>query len=160
MLEKIHLFLTKAVVRPLYLSKIPGFHFIGKVLREFFLFVFKCDISPYAEVPYSTKMAHYTGIIIGACKMGENCIIRPNVVIGRKDVEDYDHPETVEEKTSQFPVIGSNVIIGANVCILGPIKIGSNSIIGAGSVVLKDVEPHSIYAGVPAKKIKDIQQKE
>jgi carbonic anhydrase/acetyltransferase-like protein (isoleucine patch superfamily) len=38
--------------------------------------------------------------------------------------------------------------------------IGSNSIIAAGAVVLENtrVEPGSIYAGVPAKKIKDIPQ--
>ena len=34
------------------------------------------------------------------------------------------------------------------------IKIGSNSIIGAGSVVVKEVDPNSIYCGVPAQKIK------
>ena len=39
-------------------------------------------------------------------------------------------------------------------------KIGSNSIIAAGAVVLENtiVEPGSIYAGVPAKKIKDISE--
>jgi carbonic anhydrase/acetyltransferase-like protein (isoleucine patch superfamily) len=38
--------------------------------------------------------------------------------------------------------------------------IGSNSIIAAGAVVLENtvVEPGSIYAGVPAKKVKDISQ--
>ena len=39
-------------------------------------------------------------------------------------------------------------------------KIGSNSIIAAGAVVLENtvIEPGSIYAGVPAKKVKDISQ--
>ena len=38
--------------------------------------------------------------------------------------------------------------------------VGSNSIIAAGAVVLENtkVEPGSIYAGVPAKKVKDISQ--
>jgi serine O-acetyltransferase len=153
MIAKLHLFLNNNLVKPFYLSKIKPVHFIGKILRELLLFTFKCDISPYAQVPYSTRIGHHIGIIIGACKIGENCVIRPNVILGRKDVEDYSNPETLEEKKAKFPSIGSNVIIGANVCILGPIHVGDNSIIGAGSVVTKNVEPHSIYAGVPARRI-------
>ena len=45
--------------------------------------------------------------------------------------------------------MGSTVVTGVH-------KIGKNSIIGAGSVVLDDVEPDSVYAGVPAKKIRDL----
>ena len=39
-------------------------------------------------------------------------------------------------------------------------RVGSNSIIAAGAVVLENttIEPGSIYAGVPAKKVKDISQ--
>lgn len=40
--------------------------------------------------------------------------------------------------------------------ILGGVTIGENSVIGAGSVVQKDVKPHSIVGGVPAKHIKDL----
>ena len=42
--------------------------------------------------------------------------------------------------------------------VMDNVKIGSNSIIAAGAVVLENtiVEPGSIYAGVPAKKVKDI----
>lgn len=150
MIGTIQLFLSKCL-RPLWKPNWPIIFPLVKFLRELLLFIFKCDISPLAKVPYSTKFPHYVGIVIGACTMGENCIIRPNVIIGRKDVE--GKRETIEEKKAKFPVLGSNIIIGSNVCILGPIKVGDNSIIGAGSVVLKDVEPNSIYAGVPAKKI-------
>lgn len=38
---------------------------------------------------------------------------------------------------------------------MGGVKIGTGSIIAAASVVTKDVEPYSIYAGCPARKIKD-----
>lgn len=52
-------------------------------------------------------------------------------------------------------VIGDDVWIGLGVIVLGGVSIGSGSIIAAGSVVTKDVETYSIYAGNPAKKIKD-----
>ena len=49
--------------------------------------------------------------------------------------------------------IMDNVFIGSNSIILYNTKIGSNVIIASGSVVTKDCEPNSVYAGVPAKKI-------
>lgn len=51
--------------------------------------------------------------------------------------------------------IGHDVWIGRNVIIMSGINIGNGAIIGAGSVVTKDVEPFSIYGGVPAKKIRN-----
>lgn len=51
--------------------------------------------------------------------------------------------------------IGSDVWIGANVVILPGVNIGNSSIIAAGSVVTSDVPSNTIYAGVPAKFIKN-----
>lgn len=51
--------------------------------------------------------------------------------------------------------IGDDVWIGYGSIILSGVKIGEGSIIAAGSVVTKDVDPYSIYAGVPAKKMRD-----
>jgi acetyltransferase-like isoleucine patch superfamily enzyme len=45
--------------------------------------------------------------------------------------------------------------IGANVTIIGGIRIGKGAIVAAGSVVTKDVLPYTIVGGVPAKLIKD-----
>ena len=49
-------------------------------------------------------------------------------------------------------LIGHNVVIA----ILAGVSIGNGAVIGAGSVVTKDVPENTVYAGVPAKKIKDI----
>ena len=46
--------------------------------------------------------------------------------------------------------IRSGVLIGAGAKILGNITIGEGAKVGAGSVVLKDVAPHTSVAGVPA----------
>lgn len=51
--------------------------------------------------------------------------------------------------------IGVDCWIGAYSIIMHGVTIGDGSIVAAGSVVTKDVEPYSIYGGVPAKKIKD-----
>ena len=54
-------------------------------------------------------------------------------------------------------IIEDHVFIGANSTILPGVTIGENSIIGAGSVVSKNVEKNSVYAGVPAKKICSVE---
>lgn len=50
--------------------------------------------------------------------------------------------------------IGNDVWIGDNVLLKGGIKVGDGAIIGMGSIVLHDVEPYSIIAGVPAHLIR------
>ncbi|MEA9389296.1 acyltransferase [Acerihabitans sp. TG2] len=52
--------------------------------------------------------------------------------------------------------IGNNVFIGHGVTILPGVTIGDNIVIGACSVVNKDLKSNAIYAGVPAKKIRDL----
>jgi carbonic anhydrase/acetyltransferase-like protein (isoleucine patch superfamily) len=56
--------------------------------------------------------------------------------------------------------IEDNVLVGMGSIIMDNAHIGSNSIIAAGSVILENtvVEPGSVYAGVPAKKIKSVNQ--
>lgn len=51
--------------------------------------------------------------------------------------------------------IGRDCWIGAHSIIMCGVKIGEGSIVAAGSVVTREIEPYSIYGGVPAKKIKD-----
>lgn len=60
--------------------------------------------------------------------------------------------ETIERSRCS---VGDDVWIGHNAIILPSVsKIGRGSIIAAGSVVTKDVEPYSVVAGAPAKKIR------
>ncbi|MEO6637625.1 MAG: gamma carbonic anhydrase family protein [Ginsengibacter sp.] len=57
-------------------------------------------------------------------------------------------------------VIEDNVLVGMGAIVMDKAKIGSNVIIAAGAVVLENtiIEAGSIYAGVPAKKIKSMPQ--
>ena len=54
--------------------------------------------------------------------------------------------------------IKDNVFVARHVTIMRNVTIGENVIIGAGSVVTKDCEANSVYAGVPAKKIMEIEE--
>lgn len=56
---------------------------------------------------------------------------------------------------NNITTIEDDVWVGYGTTILSGVTIGKGSIIAAGALVTKDVMPYSIYAGVPAKKIKD-----
>ena len=64
------------------------------------------------------------------------------------------------DNTSQTVVIEDGVWIGANVTILPGVTIGRGGIIAAGAVVTKSTEADSVYAGVPAKKIRSLKNDE
>ena len=57
-------------------------------------------------------------------------------------------------------IIADNVLIGMGAIIMDKARIESNTIIAAGSVVLEEMvcEAGSIYAGIPARKVKDIPE--
>lgn len=75
--------------------------------------------------------------------IGDNCVLRNSTTIGHKKLADGSF--------TKCPVIGNNVDIGANVCIIGDITIGDNVIIGAGSVVTKSFPSNCIIVGNPAR---------
>ena len=54
--------------------------------------------------------------------------------------------------------IQDHVLVGMGATVMDHVEIGENSIIAAGALVLKDtkIEPGSIYAGVPAKRVKSV----
>ncbi len=66
--------------------------------------------------------------------------------------------EHVKEKLTKSAniIVEDEVWIGAGVIILPGVNIGKCSVIGAGSVVTKNVDSYSVYAGSPAKKIRDL----
>ena len=103
---------------------------------------------------YTTIYATF-GVIIG-----KDCLISSNC-----GISSYNHIQSshnrVKDKNkdvnySKPVIIGDNVWIGMNVCLLPGIEIGDNSIIGAGSVVTKNIPSNEIWAGNPARFVKKI----
>jgi carbonic anhydrase/acetyltransferase-like protein (isoleucine patch superfamily) len=121
--------------------------------------------------------------IVGEVTMGDDCSIWFNAVVrgdvhyikmGNKvNVQDgavihctyQKNPTNIGDNVSighnaivHGCTVHDNVLIGMGAIVMDRCVVNSNSIIAAGSVVLEGtvVEPGSIYAGVPAKKVKDI----
>lgn len=92
----------------------------------------------------------------GGITIGNLVRIGPHVIIiaSEHNYQDPIIPIHKQGATSIGVQIGSDVWIGAGAIILDGVSIGDGSVIGAGSVVTKKVEPFSVMAGVPAKKIK------
>jgi maltose O-acetyltransferase len=94
--------------------------------------------------------------------IGKFCAIGYNVHI-KSQSHDINQPTPINFSESHRHVeaniiIGDHVWIGDNVFIRHGVTIGDHAIIGANSVVLKDVAPNTIAAGVPAKLIRTISK--
>ncbi len=91
--------------------------------------------------------------------IGHNVVISERVVMRDSDNHAIcslgEDEKCVEKRVLSAPiVVEDHVWIGMNVTILKGVTIGEGSIIAAGSVVTRDIPPHCMAAGVPAKVIK------
>jgi acetyltransferase-like isoleucine patch superfamily enzyme len=96
--------------------------------------------------------------IIGPVTIGNHCCTGQGTIITAL-IHNFDdaNKKIIAQGVSVKPiVIEDDVMIGANASIMPGVRIGTHSIVAAGAVVTKDVPPHSLVAGVPAKLIKQI----
>lgn len=91
----------------------------------------------------------------GGVKIGSNVGIGPGVkVMSSEHGEEGKHVPVLLCDLTYAPVsIEDGCDIGLGAIILPGRTIGRGAIVGAGAVVTHDVEPYSIVAGVPARKI-------
>ncbi len=120
-------------------------------------------IHPSALIPADSRVGE--GTIMGAgTVLYVNPLIGRNVFIGPHVVVSHDSMIGDFALLSVGSVIGARVdvapgaFVGAGATVMPPgwgsesrLLVGANSIVGVGAVVIKDVEPRSIVAGVPAK---------
>ena len=122
-------------------------------------------------------------VIVGEVTMGDNCTVWFNAVVrgdvhsisigNNTNIQDgaiihctYQKAKTVIGNNVSIAhnaivhgcTVEDNVLVGMGAIIMDDAVVGENSVIAAGAVVLPGtiIEPGSIYAGVPAKRVKDI----
>ncbi|UCE28440.1 MAG: N-acetyltransferase [Candidatus Coatesbacteria bacterium] len=123
------------------------------------------------------------GVVIGeSCVLGQNVFVASNVVIGdnvhiQNNVSVYEGVTleddvfcgpsmvftNVKYPRSGFPVSGPDeyaetlvrrgATLGANSTVVCGVEIGEHALVGAGAVITKDVPPHAVVTGVPARQV-------
>ena len=86
----------------------------------------------------------------GGIEIGDHMSISPQVAIVTAD---HDHHAADFALRHRRVVIEDHVWIGMRATILPGVRIGRGAVVAAGAVVTKDVEPRSIVAGVPARRV-------
>jgi carbonic anhydrase/acetyltransferase-like protein (isoleucine patch superfamily) len=116
----------------------------GKSCSVWFNAVIRGDVN---FITIGDKVNIQDGAIVHCTYQKHPTIIGNNVSIGHNAIV---HGCTIQD----------NVLIGMGAIVMDNCTIGSNSIIAAGAVITQNtvVESGSIWAGVPAKKVKDIDQ--
>ena len=118
------------------------------------------EIQKEAVIGSNCKISSHSFICSGV-EIGENCFIGHHVVFTNDkypcSVNETGTLETESDWVDRFQktIIGNNVSIGSNSTIICGIKINEGSIIGAGSVVTKNIPKNEIWAGNPAKKLRN-----
>ncbi|HNR75287.1 MAG: isoleucine patch superfamily carbonic anhydrase/acetyltransferase [Bacteroidetes bacterium OLB12] len=124
-----------------------------------------------------------TAVVVGEVLMGDNCTVWFNAIVrgdvhsitigNNTNIQDgavihctYQKAKTVIGSNVSIAhnaivhgcTVEDNVLIGMGAIIMDDAVVGAGSVVAAGAVVLPKtiIEPGSIYAGMPAKKVKDV----
>lgn len=129
-------------------------------------------IEPGAVIREHVTIGDNAVIMMGAiinigAEIGADSMIDMGVVMGgRAIVGKHSHigagavlAGVIEPASAQPVQIDDNVLIGANAVVIEGVHIGEGAVVAAGAVVTEDVAPYTMVAGMPAKKIKDVDSK-
>ncbi len=109
------------------------------------------EIHPAAKIGPGLCLVHSQKILIAeGVTIGKNARISHGVSIGG-DTGRHG-PE------SGWPVIGDDVTIALDAIVLGPVTIGDGAVVGAQSLVVRDVPPHGVVAGSPARLVRMVEE--
>jgi len=147
-------------------SLIPGL--IGNYVRRSYYRIVLDSTPERFVIEFGSIFAHrgsevgndvYIGAfcIIGLSRIGDDVLIGSNVnVVSGKRVHNFersDVPIRLQGGELSQVSIGSNAWLGNKAVVMA--DVGDGSVIGAGSVVTSDCEPESIYAGNPARFVRE-----
>jgi tetrahydrodipicolinate N-acetyltransferase len=133
---------------------------------------YNCRIEPGATIREMVEIGDHCVIMMGAvlnigAVIGERTMIDMNVVVGGRAIVGKNcHigagtvlAGVIEPPSADPVIVDDDVLIGANVVVLEGVKVGKGAVVAAGSIVVKNVEPYTVVAGVPAKMLKKVDDK-
>lgn len=126
----------------------------GAIIRDKVIIEPKAVIMMGAVINIGAKIGEGTmidmnAVLGGRATVGKNCHIGAGTVLAG----------VIEPPSADPVVVEDNVVIGANAVILEGVRIGANSVVAAGAVVTENVPSGVMVAGMPAKIIKNVDDK-
>jgi serine O-acetyltransferase len=107
---------------------------VAQVLQSISRFATHSDLSPWADIGPGLYLYHGLGTVVGkGARVGSRALLCYGVSIGGRTV------------------IGDDVKVWPGAKVIGRVTVGDHSEIGANAVVMRNVPPHSIVFGVPAR---------
>lgn len=132
----------------------------------------KARIEPGAVIRDQVEIGDNVVIMMGASinigsVIGEGTMIDMNVVLGgRATVGKNCHigagsvlAGVIEPPSAKPVIVEDDVVVGANAVILEGVTVGKGAVVAAGAIVTEDVPPNTVVAGMPARVIKEIDEK-
>lgn len=147
-----------------YLHACPGGIHIGKaslVMHGSILHVYNFRDIPHSGIWIGEESLIGECNVIrgqGGVRIGNRVYTSPMVQILAVNhvYSDKYRPFVSQGITAEGIVIEDDVWIGSGAVITDGVRIGKGSVVAAGSVVTRDVSPHTVVAGVPARVIREV----
>jgi maltose O-acetyltransferase len=145
---------------PNRLGKMLAYYFPDARVRKLYLRVLGVEMGEGSFANPGFKVVTDPGAKEPQVRIGKRVSIGPNVVIVCDSRPNNSPmlsavPYVRERLIRNLPVVvEDDVWIGASVTILPGVRVGRGAVLGAGAVVLADVEPFHVVAGVPARTLR------
>lgn len=114
---------------------------------------------------FSSANFNFTCLDVCPVHIGDNVLIGPNVTLAtpmhpllpeERNVRQREDGSFYNLEYARSITIERDCWLASNVVVCGGVTIGEGSVIGAGSVVTRDIPPHSLAAGIPCRVIRKI----
>ena len=162
--------LWRGLWRDVVLNTLIASPFVPVVVRWRLLRAYGMDVTAPARIsPFvwfgSSRVSIGAGTFVGyrcffntgpGIEIGKNCDIAMHVLFAADSHVVGDPGRRAGAPVSGRIRVEDGVWIGARAVILGGVTVGSGSIVAAGAVVTRDCAPDGVYAGVPARRIRDL----
>jgi serine O-acetyltransferase len=135
----VHAILLHRIAHRLYKARL---FVMARIISHFARWMTGIEIHPGAKIGRRFFIDHGMGVVIGETTViGDDVLLYPGVTLGG----------TGHEICKRHPTLENHVVVGSGAKVLGNITVGEWVRVGAGSVVVKNVPPHSTVVGVPGR---------
>jgi len=137
---------SRSVVSETILAQQPDFQFVN---------VISCHAHVRRDVVIGVGNVILPGCVVNTqCSIGNHTIINSNSTLEQNStMEDFSSLSS-GVTTGSYVMLEKYAALALGVTVFDRVVIGENTVVGSGAVVTKNLEKHSLYFGVPAKRIR------